>query len=201
MGQLSSAAAAETCGCVRRAGDVSRLGNRTNLIDEICVLSLLAQLEVSSEQLSVLVLEFVAKSLNCVSIDECSGCFAFGMDCVGDFTSVLSIFKANRVNVAVGLAAASLEAIEAIFECVVGCVETITESIGDATELSVYILIVETFEEIRAGNGSLSGGVASTVSAATEDATIAKKSKPYEINKGVVHPSFVVIAVESGDVR
>ena len=147
-------------------------------------MSKLAQLEVTSENIAIFVSEFVAKSLHSVCVDESTSCFTLGMNCVGDFASVLATFVTNRINIAVGFAATLLSGetifcdafashVEAIFQAIVDGIETITETIGDATELSVYILIVETFKEVGASDcalyGSIVGATISKQSTITED--------------------------------
>ena len=62
----------------------------------------------------------------------------------------------------------SCDSIEAVLEAVVDSIEAITESICDATELSVYILIVETFEEVGASNCALYSGIATEAVAISE---------------------------------
>ena len=62
----------------------------------------------------------------------------------------------------------SCDSIEAVLEAVVDSVEAITESVCDATELSVYILIVETFEEVGASNCALYSGIATEAVAISE---------------------------------
>ena len=150
---------------------------------------MLTQLEVANQYITVFVCEFIAKCLHGVSIDQGSGCFTFCVNCTSNVAETFAHIKANCVNVAVGGAAAilnvSLCTIEAIFEAVVDSIETITESIGDATELSVYILIVETFEEVRASNCSLYCGVTSTVST-TEESAAAENRKPYKVDEPFV---------------
>jgi hypothetical protein len=177
------------------------------------VLSELAQLEVASKNVAVFISELVAKSLHGVCVDKRTSCFTFSMNCVGDFASVFATFVANRVNIAVGFAAALLSSeaifcdaftshVEAVFHAIVNSIETITETIGDATELSVYILVVETFEKVRASNCALYCGIVSTIS---EDTAIAENGKPYKIDKGVVpkfaiHKAICVITSNSGDI-
>ena len=100
----SNVGSAETSGCVGRAGDVGRASARTNLIDEISVLCLLAQLEVGGQEFAILVCEFVAKCLHSVGVDECAGCFGLIVDSSGDFASVLGTLITNCVDVAIGLA-------------------------------------------------------------------------------------------------
>ena len=111
------------------------------------------------------------------------------MDSTGNVAEALAHVKANCVNVAVSGAAAilnvSLCTIETIFEAAVDSIEAITESVGNTTELSVYILVVETFEEVRASNCSLYCGVTSTVST-TEESAAAENRKPYEVDEPFV---------------
>ena len=168
-----STAAAETSGCVGRAGDVCRASARTNLIDEISVLSLLAQLEVSGHKLSILVCEFVAEFLHCVRVDECAGCFTFCVNSTGYVAEALAHIEANRVNVAVGCAAAvfdiSLSAVEAVFEAIVDSIEAITESVGNTTELSVYVLIVEALKQVGTSECTLDSGVVASTKAITKE--------------------------------
>jgi hypothetical protein len=179
-----SATATEASSCIGRASDVSGLSARSNLVYEVLVLSELAQLEVASKNVAVFVSEFVAKSLHGVCVDESTSCFTFSVNRVGDFASVLATFIANRINVAVGLAAALLSGetifcdtftghVEAIFHAIVDSIEAITETVGDATELSVYILVVETFKKVGAGDcalySSIVGATISKQSAITED--------------------------------
>jgi hypothetical protein len=147
-------------------------------------LSKLAQLEVTSENIAILVGEFVTKSLHGVCVDKRTGCFTFSVNCVGDFASVFATFVANRINVAVGLAATLLSGktvfcdalaghVETIFHATIDGIEAITEAVGDATELSVYILVVETFKKVGASNCALYGSIVSATiskqSAITED--------------------------------
>ena len=149
---------------------------------------MLAQLEVSSEKCSVFLFEFITESLHCVLVDKSTGCLTLCVDGTGYVTEAFAHIIADRVNVAVSSAAAvfdvclcaietifyrSLCAVEAVFEAVVDCVEAITESIGDATELSVYILIVESFEEVGASESTLYSGVA-TSEAISEQSTSTK---------------------------
>ena len=79
------------------------------------------------------------------------------MDSIGNSAGVLCVFIANGINIAVGFAAAllrsetifcqsTLNAIEAILQTRVDCIETITQTIGNATKLSIYVLVVEAFE-------------------------------------------------------
>jgi hypothetical protein len=108
------------------------------------------------------------------------------VDSTSNIAETFAHIKANCINVAVGLAAAilnvSLCAIETIFEAVVDSIEAITESIGNTTELSVYILVVETFEKVGAGESTLYCGIASTIST-TEETTAAENRKPYKVDK------------------
>jgi hypothetical protein len=154
-----SATATEASGCIGRASNVSGLSARSNLVYEVLVLCELTQLEVTSENIAVLVSEFVAKSLHGVCIDKGTGCFTFSMNCIGDFTSVFATFVANRINVAVSFAATLLSRetifcdaftghIEAIFHATIDCIEAISKTIGDATELPVYILVVKALEQV-----------------------------------------------------
>jgi hypothetical protein len=109
------------------------------------------------------------------------------MDSTSNVAEALAHIKANCVNVAVSGAAAilyiCLNTVEAVLEAVVDSIEAITESICDATELSVYILIVETFEEVRAGDSTLYCGIAIAIS---KDAASTKYSKPYKIDEPCV---------------
>jgi hypothetical protein len=126
------------------------------------------------------------------------------MDGVSDFASILAVLKTNCIDVAIGLAAASLcsEAIfcdaglgciETIFDCgLVGieailhsgvdCIEAVTQTVGNAAKLGIDVLVVETFEKVRASDCTLYCGVACAV-AITEQSTIAKDCEPYKINK------------------
>jgi hypothetical protein len=153
----------------------------------------LAQLEVTGHYFTVTCFEFVAEFLDGISVDKSTCGFTFCVDGVGDFTCVFAIFIANRVNVAVGCAAAILYGVaevgdafashvEAIFHTGVDSVETIAESVGDTTELSVDILCVETFEKVGAGESTLDRGIAIAV-AVTKDTAITKNCEPYEIDK------------------
>ena len=166
---------------VGRAGDVGRTCNRTNLTKQVSVLCLLAQLEVSGQQLSVAVLELVAESLNSVGVDECASSFALGMDCGGDVASVLRALKADSVDVAIDAAAAILHCVAKVTNALTGCVEAVTNAIGDAAQLSVYVLVVEAFEEIGTSEGTLDCGVASTIT--TENTTAAENCEPNEVNE------------------
>lgn len=180
----ATATATEAGGCIGRAGDVSRLCARFNLVYEVLILRELAQLEVTSHYFAVTSFKSVAKFLDCVCVDECTSCFTFSMDSVSDFTSVFVVFITNSVNVAICLAAAllcseaifcntALGCIEAIFQARVDSVEAITETFGDATELAVNILIVEAFEKIgtseRALYSSIVGATISKQSTITKD--------------------------------
>jgi hypothetical protein len=60
--------------------------------------------------------------------------------------------------------------------------------------LSVYILIVETFEKVGAGESTLYCGIASTIST-TEETAAAENRKPYEVDKRVVLPIVVSVSV------
>ena len=99
-----STAAAETCGCVGRAGDVRGSCYWADFAEKIRVLCLLTQLEVSGEKFSVAVFEFVAECLNSVCVDKCSCCLTFSVNGGCDVASVLSTLVANCVDVAVGFA-------------------------------------------------------------------------------------------------
>ena len=156
---------------------------------------MLAQLEVSSKQCSVFVFEFVTKRLNSIGIDECASCFTFCMDGRGDVASILCGLITNCVDVAVDSAAAILhtitkfgdailDTIETILQARVDSIEAITDAVGDATELSVYILIVETFEEVRTSECTLHCGVIRAV--ATKQSTTTKYSKPYKVDEPYV---------------
>ena len=94
------------------------------------------------------------------------------MDSTGNVAEALAHVKANCVNVAVSGAAAilnvSLCTIETIFEAAVDSIEAITESVGNTTELSIYVLVVEALKQVRTSNCSLDSGVASTVAISTE---------------------------------
>lgn len=142
----------------------------------------MAQLEVTSHYFTVACFEFVAEFLDGISVDKSTCGFTFCVDGVGDFTCVFAIFIANRVNVAVGCAAAILYGVAEVGNALTCCVETIAESVGDATELSVDILCVETFEEVGAGESTLDCGIAIAV-AVTKDTAITKNCEPYEIDK------------------
>ena len=178
-------AAAEACSCIGRASDVSGFSARSNLVYKVLVLSELAQLEVTSENIAVASFESVAKFLNGVSIDKSTGCFAFSVDSTSNIAEALAHVEANGVNVAVGSAAAILDVclstIETILETVVDSVEAITETIGDAAELSVDILIVETFEEVGTSDCALYGSIAGA--AISKQSSITEDCKPYQINK------------------
>jgi hypothetical protein len=179
-----STTSAEASSCIGRASDVSGLSTRLNLVYKVLVLSELAQLEVASKDVAVFISEFVAKSLHGICIDESTSCFTFSVNRVGDFASVLATFVANRINVAVGLAAALLSGetifcdaftghVEAIFHTGVDSVEAIAQAIGDTTQLSVDILGVKTLEKIgtseRALYGSIVGATISKQSSVTEN--------------------------------
>jgi hypothetical protein len=130
------------------------------------------------------------------------------MDSTSNIAEALAHVEANGINVAVSGAAAILDvclgSVEAILEAIVDSIEAITETIGDATELSVHILVVETFEEVRAGECTLYCGITVSVTV-SEYATIAENGKPYKIDKGVVpkfaiHKAICVITSNSGDI-
>ena len=157
MGQALGTTAAEGLCSVRGASDISGLSTRTKLVKQCRTLSLLTQLEVCGHKCSVFVFESVAKSLHCVGVDESSGDFTLIVDSTNNITETLGCVKTESVDVAVGFAAAllcgeavlgesRLCAIEAVFEAVVECVEAITQAVGDTTELSIYVLIVESFK-------------------------------------------------------
>ena len=188
-------AAAKRLGGIRGAGDVSGLGARTNLVDEILILCKLAQLEVTYHNFSVACFKFVTKLLNGVLIDEGAGCFAFSVNCVGYIAKAATHIKTYRVNVAVSLAATifhvvakfgdtGLCAVETIFQATVKGVKTIAETIGDTAQLTIYVLAIEAFKEIGAGDGTLDCGVA--YAAIPKNASATKYSKPYQVNKPFV---------------
>ena len=162
---LHSAATEGCCG-VGRASDVCRTSARTNLIDEVSVLCLLAQLEVGSEQFSVLVSELVTELLHSCCVNQRTSSFAFCMDSRGDVI-------ANTINVAIYATDAVLDSIEAI-----------SKSIGDATQLSVYILVVKAFEEVGASKRALYCGVATAI--ASEQSTTAENCEPYKVDEPFV---------------
>lgn len=188
-------AAAKRLGGIRGAGDVCGSSARTNLVDEVSVLCLLAQLEVSSKQLTIARLKFVTKLLNGVLIDEGAGCFAFSVDCVGYIAKAAAHIKTHGVNVAVSLAATifhvvakfgdtSLCAVETIFQATIKGVKTIAETIGDTAQLTIYVLAIEAFKKIGAGDGTLDCGVVRA--AISKNASATKYSKPYQVNKPFV---------------
>ena len=143
---------------------------------------MLAQLEVSGQQLSVAVLELVAESLNSVCVDECASSFALGMDCGGDVASILRALKADSVDVAIDAAAAILHCVTKVTNALTGCIEAVTDAIGDAAQLSVDVLVVEAFEEIGTSEGALDSGVASTI-VTTKNTTAAENCEPNEVNE------------------
>jgi hypothetical protein len=115
------------------------------------------------------------------------------VDCVGDSTSVLCILEANCVNVAIRLAAAILcgktifcdafsSHIESVFQTRVNSIKSVTQAIGDATQLSVYILVVKSLKEVGASDCSLDCGIAVAV-AITEQTAATKDCEPYEVDK------------------
>ena len=171
------ARATEGCCGIGRASNVCRASARTNLVDEISVLCLLTQLEVSSEQLSVFVSDLVTEFLHSCCIDKCASCFAFCVDSRGDVI-------AHTVNVAVCAADSILDSIEAIFHTRVNSIEAVRETIGDATQLSVYILVVEAFEEVRTSECALYCGVATAI--ASEQSTTAENCEPYKVDEPFV---------------
>ena len=187
MAQLS-ATATEARGCIRGASDVSGFCARTNLIYEILVLRELAQLEVTNHYFTVASFEFVTQLLDGVLGDKSTSCFAFGVNGTSNIAEALAHVIANAIDVAVGCAAAifncSLNAIETIFQAAVDSIEAVTNAVCDATELSVYILVVETFEEVRASKCTLNSRVSYAV--ASEDTAAAQYRKPYKINKPFV---------------
>ena len=90
------------------------------------------------------------------------------MDGIGDCAGVLCAFVANGIDIAIGFAAAilsgktvfsqstldaieailhtSLGTIEAVFHAAINSVEAVSQAIGNATKLSIYVLVVEAFE-------------------------------------------------------
>ena len=106
------------------------------------------------------------------------------MDSGCDVAGILCSLVAYSVNVAVGFAAATLESIEAIFEGIVYSVETVADTISDATELAVYVLIVEALKQVRASECTLYCRVASGIT--SKNSAASKYCKPYKVNEPIV---------------
>ena len=177
------AGTAEGSSGIGRASDVSGFSARTNLVNEILVLRQLAQLEVASHYLTIACFKLITEFLNGVLIDECASCFTLSMDGVGDVVGILSSVIASGVNVAVDTAAAILHSKAELGDALASCIEAITNTIGDTTKLSIYVLIVESFEEIRTSDCTL---YCSVVATAEEAVASTKYSKPYKINEPFV---------------
>ena len=103
------------------------------------------------------------------------------MDCGSDVASILGALVADGVDIAIDTAAAILHCVAKLADALAGCVEAITETIGDAAQLSVYVLIVESLEEVGTSEGTLDSGVASTIT--TENTAAAKNCEPNEVNE------------------
>ena len=159
--QLDSTAATERRSGIGRAGDVSGFSAGLNLVYEVLVLSKLAQLEVANKNVTVASFESVAKFLDGVSVDECASCFALCVDSASYIAEAFAHVIAYTVDVAVGLAAALLcsetvlcnsfaSHVETIFHAAIDSIETITNAIGDAAKLTIYILIIKAFKQVGA---------------------------------------------------
>ena len=102
--RLYGAATAIAGSCIRGAGKVSGAGAGSQFIDKGLSLRDVAQLQLCSHQLTIALFQLVTQSLHSVGINECAGCFAFGVNSTGDFACVLSSIKANGIDIAVRLA-------------------------------------------------------------------------------------------------
>ena len=91
---------------------------------------------------------------------------------------------AYAIDIAIGSADSVLDTVEAVFHARVNCVEAVAEPVGDTTELSVYVLVIEAFEEVRASDCALYCGVANTIS--TKDTATAEYCEPYEVDEPFV---------------
>jgi hypothetical protein len=98
--------------------------------------------------------------LNGVLVNKCASGFTFCVNSIGDSTGVLGIFETDCVNIAVGGAAAIFHCVAEVRNTLTGCVEAIAEAIGDTTQLSVDILSVETFKQVRTSQCALYGCIA-----------------------------------------
>lgn len=145
---------------------------------------MLRVLEVCIKQISVAISELITEFLHCICGYESTSCFTFIMNCGGDFTSVLISFGADTVNIAVCFAAAilllesilsqcslsgikaifdrSLVAIEAVFHPAIDSIKAITYTISNTAKLAIYILVVETFEQVGTSYCALRCTVIST---------------------------------------
>jgi hypothetical protein len=76
------------------------------------------------------------------------------------------------IDVAVGAADSIFNTIEAIFHTSINGIEAVSKTIGNAAKLSIYVLVVESFEEVRASERTLYCGVAgASTEAISEEAT------------------------------
>lgn len=115
------------------------------------------------------------------------------MDCGSDVASVLGALVADGVDVAIDTAAAILHCVAKFADALAGCVEAITDTIGDATQLSVYVLIVESLEEVGTSEGALNCGIASTT-ITTKNTAAAENCEPNEVNEpDVTEQSFPLL--------
>jgi hypothetical protein len=77
------------------------------------------------------------------------------------------------IDVAVGAADSIFNTIEAIFHTSINGIEAVSKTIGNAAKLSIYVLVVETFEEVGASECTLyRRGFYTTAKAISEEAAI-----------------------------
>ena len=104
------------------------------------------------------------------------------MDSGCDVASVLCAFIANCIDVAIDSAAAIFHCIAEFIDTLASSIEAIADAGCDATELSVYILVVKAFEKV----GTCDCALCCSIASAAKNSTAAKYCEPYKINEPFV---------------
>ena len=209
-GEAVATAAATSTSLVGRAGEVRGTSAGTQLVDERSILSLLRQLEVSGQQVTVSVSQLVTQSLHGVGVDESAGLLTLCVDSSGDVAGVLRGLVADSVDVAIGLAAAllcseavlrnacihgaeasaqvTLHTAEAVQHAGVHGIEAVAQAAVDAVQLTQDTLVVEAI-------GHLSTGQSAVVAEAEAAAVCTEHEQEQNDNPELRATTEVVIAI------